>query len=164
VDKKEAFLEAIEQNKGIIYKIAAIYSNDQQDKNDLVQEIIYQLWKSFDSFQKKSSLSTWIYRVTMNVGIYHLKSSKKRVKTVELTEEALDYRQESSADEEEKLAILKWHLQQLSPLDKGIILLYLENKSYEEIAGIVGLSPTNIGTKIYRIREKLKNKITKNLP
>jgi RNA polymerase sigma-70 factor (ECF subfamily) len=77
VGKKETFIRAIKNNEGLIFKIASVYTNSVDDKNDLVQEIIYQLWKSFDSFNEKSSLSTWMYRVAMNVSIYHLKILKK---------------------------------------------------------------------------------------
>ncbi|WP_206609703.1 RNA polymerase sigma factor [Paracnuella aquatica] len=84
VDKKELFVAAIEVNKAAIYKIATVYTNGAEDRDDLVQEILYQLWKSFDTFQQKSSIGTWIYRVAMNVAIYQLKAASKRVATVEL--------------------------------------------------------------------------------
>ncbi len=77
MDKNETFITAIKKNEGLIYKIAGIYTNDIEDRNDLVQEIIYQLWKSFDSFSQNSSLSTWMYRVAMNVAIYHLKIARR---------------------------------------------------------------------------------------
>jgi RNA polymerase sigma factor (sigma-70 family) len=79
VDKKETFITATKNNEGLIYKIASVYTNDIEDRKDLVQEIIYQLWKSFDSFNQKSSLSTWMYRVAMNVAIYH-QAMKKLLK------------------------------------------------------------------------------------
>ncbi len=161
MDKKEIFISAIENNKGLIYKVAAVYTNDIQDRKDLVQEIIYQLWKSFDSFNQQSALSTWMYRVAMNVAIYHIKRAKRKVVTVPLEEQLLEFPETDNRVFEEKLQVFRQYLNQLNLLDKGIILLYLEDKSYEEIAQITGISETNVGTKIYRIKEKLKKQITK---
>lgn len=161
MDKKEIFISAIKSNEGLIYKIAAVYTNDIQDRNDLTQEIIYQLWKSFDSFNQKSALSTWMYRVAMNVAIYHLKAAKRKVVTVPLEDQFLNFPETDNRVFEEKLQVFRQHLNRLNLLDKGIILLYLENKSYEEIAQITGISETNVGTKIFRIKEKLKKQITK---
>ena len=161
MDKTEQFTTAIKNNEGIIYKIASVYTNDVDDKHDLAQEIIYQLWKSFDSFSNKSSLSTWIYRVAMNVAIYHLKSNKRKVPTVQLDESHFQMKETVNNDFEEKLKVFKQQLVNLNLLDKGIVMLYLENKSYQEIAQIIGISESNVGTKISRIKEKLKNQINK---
>lgn len=163
MDKKEIFITAIKSNEGMIYKIASIYTNSIEDRYDLIQEIIYQLWKSFDSFNQKSSLSTWMYSVAMNVSIYHLKSGKRKVLTVPLEEQLLDFHEADNTGLEEKLQVLRQHLNNLNLLDKGIVMLYLENKSYEEIAQIIGISVSNVGTKISRIKEKLKKQITKHL-
>jgi RNA polymerase sigma factor (sigma-70 family) len=162
VDKKEAFITAIKNNEGLIYKIASVYTNDIEDRKDLVQEIIYQLWKSFDSFNQKSSLSTWMYRVAMNVAIYHLKINKRKVLTVPLDGQFLDFHEADNGGFEEKLLLFRQHLNNLNLLDKGIVMLYLENKSYEEIAQIVGISESNVGTKISRIKQKFKKQILKN--
>ena len=85
VDKKNAFITAIKENQGLIYKIASIYTKSIEDRKDLTQEIIYQLWKSFDSFNQRSGLSTWMYRVALNVALYHLKISKKRISSFTLS-------------------------------------------------------------------------------
>jgi RNA polymerase sigma-70 factor (ECF subfamily) len=161
VSKKESFITAIKNNEGIIYKIAAVYTNDVHDKNDLVQEIIYQLWKSFDSFDQRSALSTWMYRVAMNVAVYHLKTSKRKINTVSLQGEFTDIIETENAQFEEKLQIFRTHLNNLNLLDKGIVMLYLEDKSYEEIAQIIGISASNVGTKLSRIKEKLRTQIIK---
>lgn len=161
MDKKETFIAAIKENESLIFKIASIYTNSTDDKNDLIQEIIYQLWKSYDSFNQKSKLSTWMYRVALNVAIYQLKTSKRRVLTVSLQEQNLNYHEIDNEGIEEKWKILKQQIDKLNLLDKGIILLYLENKSYDEIAEIIGITTSNVGTKLSRIKEKLKNKILK---
>jgi RNA polymerase sigma factor (sigma-70 family) len=161
VNKKEMFLSAIKASEGSIYKIASVYTNDIEDRNDLVQEIIYQLWRSFETFDHRSALNTWIYRVAMNVAVYHLKASKKRVATVSIDEQLLNAADIDHADEDERWRRLKQHIDKLNLLEKGIVILYLEEKSYEEIAEIVGISVTNVGTKLTRIKEKLKQQISK---
>ena len=163
MEKKERFIEAIKDNEGFIYKIAAVYTNNTDDKNDLVQEIIYQLWKSFDSFNQQSSLSTWMYRVALNVAIFQLKVSKKTVPTIPIDEKVTNYRDTDTNGNEERWKIFREQIDSLNLLDKGIVLLYLDNKSYEEIAAIVGISKTNVATKLSRIKEKLKTQIHKNL-
>jgi len=164
LSKKESFITAIKNNEGIIYKIALLYTNNVHDKNDLVQEIIYQLWKSFNSFDGRSSLSTWMYRVAMNVAIYHFKSLKRKVLTVPLVGKNLNFQESSdNSNFEEKLNIFRKQIENLNLLEKGIVVLYLENKSYEEISQITGISESNVGTRLNRIKEKLKNQIIKQL-
>ena len=163
MDKKERFIAAIKENENFIYKIAAVYTNTTDDKNDLVQEIIYQLWKSFDSFNQQASLNTWMYRVALNVAIFQLKVSKKSISTIPIDEQITNYQEKDDSDNEERWKIFQEQIDTLNLLDKGIVLLYLDNKSYEEIAAIVGITKTNVATKLSRIKEKLKNQIHKNL-
>lgn len=163
MDKKEQFIAAIKENEGFIYTIAAVYTNNTDDKNDLVQGIIYQLWKSFDSFNQQSSLNTWMYRVALNVAILQLKVSKKSIPTIPINKQITNYQEKDNSENEERWKIFSEQIETLNLLDKGIVLLYLDNKSYEEIAAIVGITKTNVATKLSRIKEKLKNKIHKNL-
>jgi len=159
VDKKDRFITAIQENERLIFKIASIYTNNGDDKNDLVQEIIFQLWKSFESFKQRSSLSTWMYRVAMNVAISQLKASKRKVQTVPMDNLILEHQEPDNTPAEEQWLIFKEHIQTLNLLDKGIVMLYLEEKSYEEIAEIIGISKSNVGTRLSRIKEKLKKQI-----
>ncbi len=161
MDKKEIFISAIKENEGFIYKIANVYTNNTEDRNDLVQEIIYQLWKSFDNFRQKSTLSTWIYRVALNVALYQLKLSKKKILTVPIDEYITDRQEIDNSENDEEWKILKQQIDNLNLLDKGIVMLYLDNKSYDEIAEIIGISKSNVGTKLLRIKEKLKSQINK---
>lgn len=161
MDKKDAFITALNQHQGLIYKIASIYTKSNEDRNDLSQEIIYQLWKSFDSFDQRSGLSTWMYRVAMNVAIYHLKIARRRYPTLSLDEQFLNVQDVDYSELEERWAVFRKHIDDLDLLNKGIIILYLENKSYEEIGQIIGISTSNVGTKISRIKEKLKQQIQK---
>ena len=161
MDKKKLFIKAIQENEGLIYKVATFYTNDKDDRDDVVQEIIYSLWKSFESFKQNSSLSTWMYQVAMNVAIFHLKRRKKAATTIPIDIALLNSPESISDNFEEKLKILQEHIRDLNLLDKGIVMLYLESKSHEEIAQIIGISKTNVGTKLSRIKEKLKTKINK---
>jgi len=161
MDKKSRFIKVIKQHQGLIFKVASLYTNSLHDNEDLRQEIVYQLWKSFDTFNEQAKLSSWMYRVAMNTAIYNLKSSKKQISTI-----AIDDRTERHADvvdkwEEEKESLLYESIRTLSLLDRGIVLLYLEEKSHKEIAEIVGISSSNVGTRISRIKEKLKSQIIK---
>ena len=163
MDKTLSFLAALNENKGIIFKISSVYTNTIEDRNDLAQEIIYQFWKSFDTFSQKSSLSTWIYRLGMNVAIYHLKTGKRKIQLVPLNEQIINFQEVENYEDDEKWLLLKQHIANLDLLDKGIVVLYLENKSYEEIGQIIGISETNVGTKLSRIKQKLKKQISKNI-
>lgn len=158
MDKKQTFTRTIQHHERLIYKVASFYTNDHHDREDLVQEIIYQLWRSFESYQNKASMSTWLYRVAMNVAIYHLKKSKKSIATVPLDAIGLDLVSDTDASDP-RLQVLRQLVQQLNLLDRGIVMLYLENKNYAEIADIVGISESNVGTRLSRIKEKLRKKL-----
>ncbi len=151
----------IKENEGLLYKITTLYTQDRDDREDLYQEIVYQLWKSYHTFKKDSKPSTWMYRVALNTAIYHLKKSKRKVSTVPLDNENLRFPDSRDTFEEEQIQTLYMQIQKLSLMEKGIILLYLEGKNHEEIAIIVGLSVSNIGTRMSRIREKLKTQMNK---
>ena len=159
--KKETFIDAIKENEGILFKIASVYTNTEDDKNDLIQEIIYQLWKSYGSFKQQSRFSTWMYRVALNVAIYQLKVSKKRILTVPIEDQLYHYQQNDDSGMEEKWKLFRQQIEELNLLDKAIVTLYLENKSYDEIAEVIGISSSNVGTKLSRIKEKIKTRILK---
>lgn len=159
MDKKQNFISAIKTHQALIFKIASVYTDAAEDRKDLVQEIVFNLWKSFDSFNQQSALSTWIYRVAMNVAIYHLKTSKRKIHTVPIAEQDLTIQETDNHEPEEQLKILRQHLARLNLLDKGIVMLYLENKSHQEIAAITGISVSNVGTRLSRIKERLRQQI-----
>jgi RNA polymerase sigma-70 factor (ECF subfamily) len=161
MDIKKRFTQVIKENEGLIFKITTLYTNSYQDRKDLYQEIVYQLWKSFGSFNEKSKLSTWMYRVALNTAIYNLKQSKKRILTTTIDLETHRFFDNIDKYEEERIRLLYKHIQMLNLLEKGIILLYLEGKSHEEISSIIGITISNVGTKISRIKEKLKSQIIK---
>ena len=145
----------------MIFKVSALYTNSLQDREDLRQEIVFQLWKSFDTFNERSKLSTWLYRVAMNTAIYNLKSAKRQLNTISIDTEAERYADVVDKSEEERVRLLYESIQTLNLLERGIILLYLEEKNHHEIAEIIGISTSNVGTKISRIKEKLKQHFNK---
>ena len=161
MSKKEVFTAAIKENEGILFKIAAVYTNSSEDKQDLIQEIIYQLWKSYDSFNQQSRFSTWMYRVALNVAIYQLKVSKKKILTVPIEDQNFNYQEDDNSAIEEKWKLFRKQIEGLNLLDKAIVTLYLDDKSHDEIAEVIGISSSNVGTKISRIKEKLKSQIFK---
>jgi len=163
VEKREIFIQSIQENERLIYKVASFYTDGKDDREDLVQEIIYSLWKSFDTFKHHSSLNTWMYRIAMNVAIFHLKKSKAKVATIPIDVQVLNFPETGFDDVEEKLHKLQQHIKDLNLLDKGILMLYLESKSHEEIAEIVGISKTNVGTKLSRIKDKLRVQVSKTV-
>ena len=161
MDKTGEFIRSIQENERLIYKVASFYTDCKNDRDDLIQEIIYNLWKSFETFKQNSSLSTWMYRVAMNVAIFHLKKAKRKITTVPINSEILNFPETNFDELEEKMLRLQNQITNLNLFDKGILMLYLESKSHEEIAEIVGISKTNVGTKLSRIRDKLRLQISK---
>ena len=159
--KEESFTRIIRENEGVIFKITTIYTQNEQDQKDLYQEIVYQLWKSFDSFRNESKISTWMYRVALNTAISQLNKSKKHSSNTGLDRVILKQTDNYDAEFENRLKIVYEHIHQLNILEKGLILLLLDGKKYGEISEITGLSITNVGTRISRIKQKLKSRILK---
>ncbi|PZX57712.1 RNA polymerase sigma-70 factor (ECF subfamily) [Algoriphagus ratkowskyi] len=160
MNKEEEFVSLIHQNQGLIYKIASIYSREKEEQDDLYQEIVYQTWKSFDNFKNAAKPSTWLYRVGMNTAITHLNRTKKRLQVVPLQDVKLQFAESGDTEKEEKIQQLYAQIRKLNLLDRGIVFLFLEGKNYEEIAEISGISESNVGTRMSRIKAKLKSGIT----
>ncbi|MDE3185802.1 MAG: sigma-70 family RNA polymerase sigma factor [Bacteroidota bacterium] len=152
-------MELINDNQKIIYKICNSYCSNKNDREDLAQEIIYQLLKSYRSYKQEYKFSTWMYRVALNVAISFYRK-KKTADTVTYEPVLPDFKDDvhSTAELENNLAILARFINELNELDKALMILYLESKSYKEIAEILGISETNVATKISRIKETLKQK------
>jgi len=162
MSKEEIFTQLIKEHQGLIYKVSSLYTEQQQDKNDLYQEIVYQLWKSYDSFRGEAKMSTWMYRVALNTAIGQLKKKKRAPNTISLDKDVVHIIDDMDSELDERIKVLNAQIQQLNILDRGLILLLLEGKKYEEIAEITGVSLTNVATRISRIKQKLKSKMVKN--
>lgn len=158
--EKDTFLSVIEANKGIIYKIANSYCKDPEDRKDLFQEIISQLWRSFDKYNDQYKYSTWIYRIALNVAIsFYRKENRRKAVSSPLSESVFSLMDlDETKEMESNLRLLQQFIQELKDLDKALMLLYLEEKSHREIAEIIGITETNVATKIGRIKLLLKQK------
>lgn len=157
---KETFLQLIETNKGIIYKICNTYCTNAQDREDLAQEIIYQLWRSSASFDPTYKFSTWMYRVALNVAISFYRKQKAGKNQIELTDELPLIAEQTNSEGEENIHLLQKFINELKELDRALMILYLDGKSYAEIAEVLGISVTNVATKTNRIKEKLKQRFS----
>lgn len=139
---------------GIIIKICRAYTNTQEDFEDYYQEVCLQIWRSHTNFREQSEWSTWIYRISLNVCLTLLKKKKKHHFVSDaIPDEVLE---DSRSFVDESLNQLFHAIRQLSEIDRAVIMLYLEEKSYQEIAEIIGTNPNNIGVRINRIKERLK--------
>ena len=161
-NKSDKFLSVIESNKGILYKITNSYCQNRDNREDLIQEIIIQLWKSFDKYNNEYKHSTWIYRIALNVAISFYRTENRRMKISNpLHEGVFNYNDTNDLDEtDEHINFLQQFISELKELDKALMFLYLEEKSYKEISEIIGLSETNVATKIGRIKKLLKQKFS----
>jgi RNA polymerase sigma-70 factor (ECF subfamily) len=152
---KEYFVDMVFRHIPIIYKICEMYA-DPSEKEDLQQEIIYQLWKSFPSFKGNAKLQTWMYRVALNTALLGLRA--KKIKFTEISENEINLPCERFNEDDKNIQIkqLYRHISKLNDLDKAIIFLYLEQCTYEEISEITGMHIKNISVRLVRIREKLR--------
>jgi RNA polymerase sigma factor (sigma-70 family) len=160
-DKNQLFQELIEQHKGILYKVARTYCQNEDDRQDLIQEIMIQLWRSFHKYNNEFKITTWMYRISINVAIsYYRKNEVRKNNNASLNDEVAEIKEDEKAETEEHLALLDQFINELKELDKALILLYLEEKSHNEIAEILGISAANVGTKVGRIKDKLKQRFS----
>lgn len=152
---EQEFLTVVRQYERVIYKVCYLYANPNAPLNDLYQDVVLNLWKAFPKFRKECKISTWIYRIALNTCISFYRKEKNVPEIISLSP-GFDRITESHDPVNEMLKQLYRMINQLGQLDKSIILLYLEDKSYEEIAEITGLTVTNVATKLSRIKDKLK--------
>lgn len=159
---EKQFLEIINQHQGIIHKVCAMYIDDLEDRQDLFQEILIQLWKAYPRFRGDSKVSTWMYRVALNTAISNFRKEKRKPQKTNLGEPIFQLADSPYDYEyEEKIKILREAIHQLSKVEKAIMVLYLEDKDYEEIAETVGITQNYVRVKMNRIRNKLKKILTK---
>ena len=155
--ENEEFLNTVISNQGIIHKVCGIYCDTPEDREDLFQEIVAQLWRSFPTFRSESKVSTWMYRVSLNTAITHFKKDKRRPDRDNLERTNIQIVHEEYDDSyEENIKLLYKAVSKLTGIEKSITLLYLEDKKYEEIAEIVGITQNYVRVKMNRIKAKLK--------
>ena len=160
-DIKEQFLDVLEKNIGIIIKIARVYTKVKQDREDLINDITLELWKSFKNFNGDSKISTWMYRVALNISMNY----KRKKKNDTLFHSINDFKKEGThtwlieQDNSSDLGAIYDCIDKLNEINKAIILLYLDGNSHDEISEIIGISKTNVGTRISRIKEQIRDLI-----
>jgi len=155
--QKEEFLKLISEHQDLIRKVAAIYHKNKVDQEDAFQEILVSLWQAYPTFRGESKFSTWMYRVALNTVISGFRKASNRVhkyqSDIHITDELLG---PSKEDLSEEIECLYRSIEHLSDIEKAIIMLYMEEKTYDDIAEIMGMTRTNVGVKINRIKKKLK--------
>ena len=155
----DKFVGLLEENRKIVYKVAATYTRNPADREDLAQEIVVQLWRSFDRFDEGYRFSTWMYRVALNVAISFYRREARRSRSEVSAEDAvLEVASLASEPKEmdDDIQLLRHLIEQLDELDRAVIILYLDGHRHSTISEILGISETNVGTKINRIKQKLR--------
>ncbi len=151
------FVTNLEQNQNIVHKVCRIYTSDKESHNDLFQEITIQLWKAYPKFRGDAKFSTWMYRVALNTAITLYRKSKRSIKTADLDSLSFRIKADEYDDEvEQQLKLMYAAVKQLNDIEKALVFLYLEDKSYKEISETMGISEVNARVKMNRVKTKLK--------
>lgn len=153
---QDKFISEINSHQNIIYKICHLYTNNTIDFKDLYQDIVLQLWKSYPTFKGKSKLSTWIYQVSLNTALYKLRQEKSKLNLDSLAQFHYDIPEIYDSAKKENIERVKDLVRELTDIEKALITLHLDEYSYDEISEIMGITKTNVATKISRIKQKLK--------
>ncbi len=159
-DQKDIFERWLSQCEALIFKVVRAYAADSMDQDDLFQEITIQVWRSIPSFRHESAVTTWIYRISLNTAIKWITKEKKRSRP-EPIEHVQHLLHESGAKTDERLDWLYHEIHQLDEIDRSLTLLMLDNFSYKEMAAMLGITETNVGVKINRIKKQLISKSEK---
>jgi RNA polymerase sigma factor (sigma-70 family) len=164
-EQQWAFETLLREHQRIVSKVVSVYTRDPEDRRDLAQEICVQLWRSFPGFdERRARFSTWMYRVALNVAISQLRRPPRREEPLDMQQLEAMGGSEGIAESDERIEAMYGFIGQLDPLNRALILLYLEDRSYSEIAEILGISETNVATKISRIKHKLRSQMTGTAP
>ena len=160
---RSQFESLLAQHSGIVHRVAFGYARNESDRRDLMQDIVLQLWKAYPRYSSDRSFSTWMYRIALNVAISFLRrTTRPGRETVPFDELQHDVAQDDSKSDEleERIALLRKTISNCRPLDRALLLLYLDDRSYREIAAILGLTETNVATKLSRLKELLRKELT----
>ena len=157
------FVHNINQHQAILHKICNVYAYNKADRQDLLQEMLLQLWRAYPHFRGQAKISTWMYRIALNTAISGFRKQKRQIKTqdIQANDAFLNkFTDKISIEEDEKLIQMYAAIAQLKDLEKAIVMLYLDDYSYEKMAAMLGISVNQIGVKLHRIKLKLKKIIT----
>ncbi len=156
---KEEFIACISEHERIIFKVCKMYCRSRDDEQDLFQDVLLQLWQSFPSFKRDSKVSTWMYRVALNTAITRLRNEKKRPEQQTIDTDVLQIPNTINDPKDENFELMMKALEKLSSVEKAIMVLYMEDHSYHEMAEVMGMTESNIGFKINQIKTKLKTTV-----
>lgn len=162
-NRQDEFRGLLERHRKIVFKVANTYGHLPDDRADLAQEIAAQLWRAFPGYDPQRTFSTWMYRIALNVAISYVRTESHRQRyAVPLDDDLHDIADDHGIDHEadERVRALHGFIGQLEPLNRALLLLYLEDRSTREIADILGISETNVSTKISRLKQRIRNDIT----
>jgi RNA polymerase sigma-70 factor (ECF subfamily) len=154
--EEQKFIDLINKHQGLIHKICFMYEQDADDRHDLFQEIVLQLWKSFPTFRGEAKITTWMYRIALNTAISGYRKRVKHIKTEDLKEMHFNISDSGDDGQEESFHRLQNAMRQLSEIEKAMIMMALDEVPYEEIAETIGITQNNVRVRMNRIREKLK--------
>lgn len=160
--RQDEFRDLLERHRGIVFKVANTYGRQADDRAELAQEIAAQLWRAFPGYDPQRAFSTWMYRIALNVAISHVRNETQRQRhAVPLDEDLHDIADERGNDHEadQRVRTLHRFIAQLEPLNRALLLLYLEDHSTRGIADILGISETNVSTKISRLKQRIRTDI-----
>lgn len=161
-DKRDEIVAYIEQNKALIYKVVNSYCSDVHEQEDLIQDVILQLIRSYEKFDHNVKVTTWMYRVALNVSIsYYRKIQIRKKYIIAMPEQLIEVEDVPNHTVNEEVVRLRCFIQELAPLDKALLIMYLDGNSHVEIAEAMGITPSNVGTKIGRIKKQLKKRFKK---
>jgi RNA polymerase sigma-70 factor (ECF subfamily) len=161
MDAREGFPALLQAHRGIIAKVAGTYAWHRDDRDDLMQDIATQLWKAWPDYDHARPFATWMYRIALNVAISHVRSRTRGPSSEAWTEDHHDLADPHAHDHEgrQQVDLLYRFIQAQPPLDRALLLLYLEDHSYREMADVLGLSETNVATKISRLKQRLRQEL-----
>lgn len=150
------FLELIEKHQGILHRICLAYTHAEEDRRDLFQDMLLQLWRSFATFRGQSSFTTWAYRVALNTALLFRRKAARRPDLAQGGEEQFASLPVEDAPPQDATEMLRQAIRELGPLDRAIVLLHLEERAYEDIAEVTGLSRSNVSVRLVRLKEQLR--------
>ena len=156
---EKEFIQLVNDHRALIFKVCNLYCRDPESRGDLFQEVVLQLWKSFPGFRRESASSTWIYRVALNTAISNFRNESRKPERRSISLEEFEIPDMPVTDNRERTSTLHLAIGKLSKIEKAIIMLYLDEKSYDEISEIVGISISNVGVRLNRIKNKLSKLI-----
>jgi len=158
--RQQEFQTLVDQHKKILYKVCKSYCRNQEDREDLAQEIVVQLWRSFASFDERARFSTWMYRIALNVAISAYRRESTRKRHILSDEGQLLNAIDEKIHQSDEIQALHQFIAALDPLDKALVLLYLDGNSHQDIAAVLGISETNVATKISRMKQRMRQELS----